>query len=60
MGSLKRHPGGPTVATFDEVGVKGVDVDLWYTFFLPAKAPSAVVSRLNTEISAILKLPEIA
>ena len=59
VGSLKRHPVAPTVATFDELGVKGVDVDLWYAFFLPAKAPSAVVSRLNTEISAILKLPEI-
>jgi tripartite-type tricarboxylate transporter receptor subunit TctC len=59
VGSPKRHPVAPTVATFDELGVKGVDVDLWYAFFLPAKAPSAVVSRLNTEIAAILKLPEI-
>jgi tripartite-type tricarboxylate transporter receptor subunit TctC len=59
VGSPKRHPVAPTVATFDELGVKGVDVDLWYAFFLPAKAPSAVVSRLNNEIAAILKLPEI-
>jgi tripartite-type tricarboxylate transporter receptor subunit TctC len=59
VGSPKRHPVAPAVATFDELGVKGVDVDLWYAFFLPAKAPSAVVSRLNTEIAAILKLPEI-
>jgi tripartite-type tricarboxylate transporter receptor subunit TctC len=59
VGSPKRHTVAPTVATFEEMGVKGVDVDLWYAFFLPAKAPSAVVSRLNTEISAILKLPEI-
>ena len=59
VGSPKRHPVAPTVATFDELGVKGVDVDLWYAFFLPAKAPSAVVSRLKAEIAAILKLPEI-
>jgi tripartite-type tricarboxylate transporter receptor subunit TctC len=59
VGSPKRHPVAPTVATFDELGVKGVDVDLWYAFFLPAKAPSAVISRLNTEIAAILKLPEV-
>ena len=59
VGSPKRHPVAPTVAAFDELGVKGVDVDLWYAFFLPAKTPSAVVSRLNTEIAAILKLPEV-
>jgi tripartite-type tricarboxylate transporter receptor subunit TctC len=59
VGSPKRHPVAQTVATFDELGLKGVDVDLWYAFFLPAKSPSAVVSRLNSEIAAILKLPEI-
>jgi tripartite-type tricarboxylate transporter receptor subunit TctC len=59
VGSPKRHSVAPTVATFDELGVKGVDVDLWYAFFLPAKAPSALAGRLSTEIAAILKLPEI-
>ncbi len=59
VGSPSRHTAAPTVSTFDDLGVKGVDVDLWYAFFLPAKTPSAVVSRLNTEIAAILKLPEI-
>jgi tripartite-type tricarboxylate transporter receptor subunit TctC len=59
VGSPKRHPVAPTVATFEQQGVKGIDVDLWYAFFLPAKTPSAVVNRLNTEIAAILKLPEI-
>lgn len=59
VGSPKRHPVAPTVATFEELGVKGVDVDLWYAFFSPAKTPPAVVNRLNTEIAAILKLPEV-
>ena len=59
VGSPKRHPVAPSVATFEELGVKGVDVDLWYAFFTPAKTPAAVVSRLNTEISAIMKLPEV-
>ncbi len=59
VGSPKRHPVAPTVATFEELGVKGVDVDLWYAFFAPARTPAAVVSRLNSEISAILKLPEV-
>jgi len=59
VGSPKRHPVSPNVATFEELGVKGVDVDLWYAFFTPAKTPTAVVNRLNTEISAIMKLPEV-
>ena len=59
VGSPKRHPVAPTVATMQELGAQGVDVDMWYAFFAPGKTPSAVVSRLNTEIAAILKLPEV-
>jgi len=40
VGSSKRHPVSPDVPTFDEMGVKRIDVDLWYAFFLlPAKHP---------------------
>jgi tripartite-type tricarboxylate transporter receptor subunit TctC len=59
VGSAKRHPVAPTVATFEELGVKGVDVDLWYAFFVPSKTPAALTHRLNTEIAAIMKLPEV-
>lgn len=59
VGSGKRHPVAPGVPTFAELGEKGVDVDLWYAFFVPAKAPAAMVSRLNAEIVAILQLPEV-
>lgn len=59
VGSPRRHPVAPDVATFEEQGVKGVEVDLWYAFFLPAKASVAVIARLNSELLAILKMPEI-
>ncbi|WP_416547555.1 Bug family tripartite tricarboxylate transporter substrate binding protein [Limnohabitans sp. DCL3] len=59
VGSPKRHPVAPDVPTFDEVGVKRVDVDLWYAFFVPTKTPSAVVSRLNTEMAAILRQNDV-
>ena len=59
VGSPKRHPVSPAVATFEELGVKGVEVDLWYAFFAPIKTPAPVVARLNTEVVSILKLPEI-
>lgn len=59
VGSPKRHPVAPEVATFEELGIKGVEVDLWYAFFLPSKAPQAVTTRLNNELVAILKQPEV-
>ncbi len=59
VGSPKRHPVAPNVATIDELGVKGVNVDMWYAFFAPAKTPAPVVSRLNTELIAVMALPEV-
>ncbi len=59
LGSPKRHPVAPQVPTIEELGLKGVDVDLWYAFFTPAKTSVAVVNRLNSEIVAIMKLPEV-
>jgi tripartite-type tricarboxylate transporter receptor subunit TctC len=59
VGSAKRHPVAPAVATFEEQGVKGVEVDLWYAFFAPAKMPAPVVARLNTEIANIVRSNEV-
>jgi tripartite-type tricarboxylate transporter receptor subunit TctC len=59
VGSPKRHPVAPDVSTFDELGIKGVDVDLWYAFFVPKSTPSAVIDRLNKEFVNILKLPDV-
>ncbi len=59
LGSPKRHPVAPDVPTFDEVGVKRIDVDLWYAFFVPSKTPAAVVTRLNTEMAAILRQVDV-
>ena len=60
VGSPKRHPVAPNVSTFGELGIKDIEVDLWYAFFAPNKTAAPVVSRLNTEISTILKLPEVS
>jgi tripartite-type tricarboxylate transporter receptor subunit TctC len=59
VGSPKRHPAAPDVPTFEEVGVKRIDVDLWYAFFVPSKTPAPVVTRLNTEMAAILRQAEV-
>jgi len=59
LGSPKRHPVAPDVPTFEEAGVKRIDVDLWYAFFVPSKTPAAVVTRLNTEMAAILRQNDV-
>lgn len=59
VGSPKRHATAPGVATLDELGIKGMESDLWYAFFVPTKTSSAITAKLNTEIGAILKTPEI-
>jgi tripartite-type tricarboxylate transporter receptor subunit TctC len=58
VGGNARHPVAPNVATFGELGVKDVNVDMWYAFFAPNKTPAPVVNRLNSEIAAIMSLPE--
>ena len=59
VGGPKRHPVAPNVATIEELGIKGVNVDMWYAFFVPTKTPDPVVNRLHSEINAIMKLPEV-
>lgn len=59
VGSAKRHPVSPSVATFEEQGIKGVEVDLWYAFYAPARTPAAVISRLSTEIAGIVRSNEV-
>ena len=59
VGGPKRHPVAPGVPTIDELGLKGVNVDMWYAFFVPARTASPVVKRLHDELDAILKLPEV-
>lgn len=55
VGSARRHPVAPSVATFEELGFKGMEVDLWYAFFVPTRTPAPVVARLNAELTAALQ-----
>ncbi len=59
VGSAKRHPIAPDVPTITEAGIPRVDVDLWYAFFAPARTPAPVLTRLNTEVAAIVNSPEV-
>nr|WP_186827462.1 tripartite tricarboxylate transporter substrate binding protein [Comamonas testosteroni] len=58
--SAKRIDSIPNVPTFGETAeLKGFDLNTWTGLFVPAKTPQAVVTRLATELDAVLKLPEV-
>jgi tripartite-type tricarboxylate transporter receptor subunit TctC len=60
VGSAKRSPLLPQVATIAESGVPGYDGSIWWGVLGPAGIPGAIVAKLNAEIGAILRDPEMA
>jgi len=57
--SPKRLPNLPDVPAVAET-LKGYEIATWYGLAGPAKLPREIVMRLNGEVQAILKQPEIA
>ena len=57
--SIKRMQALPELPTIDEAGVKGYDNSAWIAIAAPAGTPKEIIARLNSELSAILKLPDI-
>jgi len=57
--SLKRMQALPDLPTLDEAGVKGYDNSSWSAIGAPAGTPKEIISKLNSELAAILKLPDI-
>ncbi len=48
----------PTVPTFTEAGLPGMDVRLWYGILAPVATPKHIINKLSAEIAKILALPE--
>ncbi|MED5621857.1 Bug family tripartite tricarboxylate transporter substrate binding protein [Ideonella sp. BN130291] len=57
--SGKRTKVLPDTPTLAEAGVPGFDVASWQAFYAPAGTPPAIVKRLNSELAAIIALPEV-
>ena len=56
----KRAAALSNVPTVAESGVKGYAATNWYGLLAPAKTPPAVIERLNRELVAALKAPDVA
>jgi tripartite-type tricarboxylate transporter receptor subunit TctC len=50
----------PDVPTIAESGFAGFDAPAWWALLAPAKTPPDVVKRMNEEMNALLKTPEVA
>lgn len=59
VSSAKRAKAMPEIPTLAETGAPGFDVTSWYSVIAPAGTPAAVVNRIQTEIAAVLRQPEV-
>ena len=59
VSSSKRATSLPDVPTFIENGVTDFEASSWVGLLAPAKTPRAIVSRINTELNAILNDPDV-
>ncbi|WP_255481811.1 MULTISPECIES: Bug family tripartite tricarboxylate transporter substrate binding protein [Ramlibacter] len=58
--SAKRSPMLPEVPTMEEAGVKNAEMQQWFAVMGPARMPADLTRRLNSEIAAILRQPDVA
>jgi tripartite-type tricarboxylate transporter receptor subunit TctC len=60
VASMRRSPVLPEVPTLHESGMPGFDTSSWHAVYAPARTPRDIVTRLNTEIRNVLKIPDVA
>lgn len=53
VGTAKRSPALPNVPTVAESGFPGFEVSLWLGFFAPKGTPKPILTKLQTELTAI-------
>lgn len=59
MAGPARSAAMPDLATFSEQGVPNLDLAVWVGAYAPPKTPKATVARLQRELKAVLKMPEV-
>jgi tripartite-type tricarboxylate transporter receptor subunit TctC len=59
-GGAKRLATMPDLPTVAEAGMPNYEASIWWGWAATGGTPAAVLNKLNTEVAAILKLPETA
>jgi tripartite-type tricarboxylate transporter receptor subunit TctC len=59
LSAPKRSADLPELPTFAEAGLPQYDTNAWYSMHAPAGTPPDIVRRLNGELVAILRDPDI-
>lgn len=54
-----RTPALPDTPTIAESGIPGYETNSWSTMLVPKGTPAGIITRLNTELAAILRSPDI-
>ena len=57
-GGAKRLASMPDIPTVAEAGLPGYEASIWWAWAATGGTPAAVINKLNTEVAAILRLPE--
>lgn len=57
--SSRRIAALPDVPTFEELGIKGVEVTAWQGLFVPRGTPEPIITRLSGEVRKALAQPEL-
>jgi tripartite-type tricarboxylate transporter receptor subunit TctC len=59
VAGAKRAAALPDVPTVAESGVPGFEASAWFGLVAPAKTPAPVLAKLESEVDAILKMPDV-
>ncbi|MGQ0752381.1 MAG: Bug family tripartite tricarboxylate transporter substrate binding protein [Betaproteobacteria bacterium] len=57
--SGKRSSVSPDLPTVAESGLPGFEVINWYGVLAPARTPKSIVEKLSTEVTKIMKMPDV-
>jgi tripartite-type tricarboxylate transporter receptor subunit TctC len=57
--SAKRLTSAPELPTLAESGLPGYEAAAWYALFAPARTPAPIISKLNSEVNTLMKMPDV-
>jgi tripartite-type tricarboxylate transporter receptor subunit TctC len=57
--SARRLAAAPDLPTIAESGLPGYEATAWFALFAPARTPPPIIDKLNREVNALFRLPDV-